>query len=385
MYLTNVVGDLDDVQDRAPLWSEAARLRVAEMRGLLVESGLFDKVYMVSQGRGQERKRYPARTMDKGHYTVVYLPILSYGMFLCNLSAVFSATLWLMRHVRKGDVVCVYNGEPANAIPALLVWLLRRTRLVAQFEELYRGLGRKYVLHRVFEKAIARVADGFVVSNVGILDCLGLNMDTHRVAIASGYASDCHGVSSDESSFPEDGPLVLLYAGTLDEIRGVKKFIETFVTIKSDAKLRITGSGPLEFYVRGIAARHHNIEYLGVLSEQDLADVIRGADLCVNPQRTRCQFSDSSFPSKVVNYLAHGKTVIATETVSLVNSRYGDMVVFYDDQTKNGLQVALDTFKQERRSMRRRAQAYPSRVKEIKRQEKSDVLRVLRVVSTQGV
>jgi glycosyltransferase involved in cell wall biosynthesis len=381
MYFANVVTDASDVAERMPVCAEAGRLRVVEMLRILSESSLFDRIYLISQGRGRQRGYYAARTIDKGSHTAVYLPILSYGKFLCNLSALFTTTAWLVRHVRKQDVVVVYNCDP-TITPLLLARPLLRFKLLVQYEELYRGLGLKYIPRQVVERIGAKVADGFIVSNTGIVDRLHLNLDRNRLAVASGYMPSYRSLNHEAVSKGKDAAnLTLLYAGTLDEARGIKGFIQSFLRVQCQARLLITGSGPLQSYVRDIANRHKNIAYLGVLSEDEFATVLRDADVCVNPQPSEHKFADSSFPSKVVNYLTHGKIVISSRTPSLVKSRYSDMVLFYDDEDDKSLQAVLGQIVRDRDALRAKAKGHPWRVREIKEAEKVDVLQVLQCVS----
>lgn len=376
VYLANVVIDPDDIPERVPAWAEAGRLRAMEMLGLLAGSGLFRKIHLVAQGRGRKRGWYAARTVDKGTYTVVYLPVLAYGAFIRNLSAIVLTTWWLIRHVKKRDVVVAYNGDPMKAVPVLLTRFVLRFRLVMQFEELYNGLGLKFTLHKIFERIMARIADGFVVSSVGTRDQLHLPRDPKRLASSSGYTpvypDVCRGAPTAEST-----PLGLLYAGKLDEERGLREFIDLFLATKGDAKLVITGSGPLEAHVRRMAAREERLEYLGMLPEPDFAAAVRDAFICVNPQPTDHRFTNLSFPSKVVNFLSQGKPVLTTKTVSLLGSPYGDMVVFYDDRSVESLQMALDWIGRNKLRLATEAEQFPGRVRAIKRQEELSVRRVL--------
>ena len=380
VYFANVVIDPGDIAEREPVWAEAGRLRAMEMLGVLSESSLFQRIYLVSQGRGRKRKRYRARVVDKNNYTAVYLPILSYGTALRNLSTVVLATIWLLRHVRKADVVITYNMDPTKAIPILLTLPILRFKWIVQFEELYRGLGLRYRLHRVFERLGAKRADGFVVSNRGVVDRLQLDASSDRLAVASGYVP-AYRDGNDSSRSRRNETLTLLYAGNLDETRGIMRFIQSFLRIHCDARLVVTGKGTMENRIRDLAGARRDIEYLGMLPEKEFSDVIADADVCVNPQPADHEFTESSFPSKVVNYLAHGKVVVSTRSEALLASPYRDMIVFYDDANDESLRSVLDRVIRERASLSALAREYPHRVAEIKKTETAGVLRVLRQVS----
>lgn len=380
VYLANVVVDPSDIVEREPVCAEAGRLRVIEMLGILSKSSLFQQIYVVSQGRGRKRGRYVACIAKKSSHTAVYLPILSCGMLLCNLSAVVLATMWLLRHVRRADVVVTYNLDPMKAIPVLLTKPILKFRWIVEFEELYRGLGARYWLHRMFERLGAKRADGFILSNRGVLDRLRLGTDPDRLAVASGYVPAYGGEI--RKSFSGPNPIAtLLYAGNLDEARGVLRFIQSFLRIDCHARLLITGRGTMQNRIRDLAEMHRNLEYLGMLPEREFAEVLADADVCVNPQPVDHEFTDSSFPSKIVNYLAHGKIVVSTKSEAVLASPYRDMIIFYDDTSDENLQSVLHRVIGDRTLLSAMAGEYPRRVAEIKEKETADVLRVLRRVS----
>lgn len=381
VYLANVVIDENNIKEREPISSEAGRLKALEMLDVLTESSLFKKIYLVSQGQGKKWGLYRQCVIEKDSYTIIYLPIIVCGSFLRNLSAILSTIVWFIRHVNKQGVVISYNFDPLKAIPILLLRPILKFKLVIEYEELCRDLGVKYKLHNMLEQLGAKIADGLIVSSNVILEKLKVSADITKVTVASGYIPNYNHISDECDLGRFSKILTLLYAGRLDEERGIRKFVDTFVKTYYQARLLITGDGPLKSYIQDIANRYDSITYLGILPEEEFDKVIELVDICVNPQPTGRKFTDSSFPSKVVNYLAHGKIVISTRVRSLINSPYKDMLIFYSDEKNDNLEKVLTYVAQNKDKILRKTQNYPEMVRRVKRSERKKLLKILQSIS----
>lgn len=100
--------------------------------------------------------------------------------------------------------------------------------------------------------------------------------------------------------------------------------------------LKIIGTGPEYNKLKKIAGK--NIEFLGLVSDEKLADLYSKARACIFPQ-------EEDFGIVPLESMASGRPVIAyraggaTETV--VENKTG---IFFDEQTPESLQVALERF-----------------------------------------
>jgi glycosyltransferase involved in cell wall biosynthesis len=74
-------------------------------------------------------------------------------------------------------------------------------------------------------------------------------------------------------------PPIFLYVGRV----AVEKNIEAFLTVDLPGSKWVAGDGPA---MAGIKARHPEVNYLGVLNQQELAEVYASADVFVFPSRT---------------------------------------------------------------------------------------------------
>lgn len=104
----------------------------------------------------------------------------------------------------------------------------------------------------------------------------------------------------------------IAYAGKLVEAFGVKRLIEAFsILTDQEATLHICGGGELRAYVEDACKHDRRIHYYGVVSAEKANEILRNADVLVNPRQNNDEYTKYSFPSKIVEYLMTGNAVVA--------------------------------------------------------------------------
>ena len=102
------------------------------------------------------------------------------------------------------------------------------------------------------------------------------------------------------------------YAGKLVDAFGAKRLIEAFeLTEDSEASLHICGGGELKSYVEEMCKKDSRIHYYGVVSAERANEILQQADVLVNPRQNDDEYTKYSFPSKNIEYLMTGNTVVA--------------------------------------------------------------------------
>lgn len=106
---------------------------------------------------------------------------------------------------------------------------------------------------------------------------------------------------------PDDPGPRLVYAGRLDETKGIRNLLEAFAQVSVPATLRIAGRGPLEGTVRTAAARDPRISYLGVLRRERLYEELDPARAVVLPS-----LYEDNGPLIILEAQARAKAMIVT-------------------------------------------------------------------------
>lgn len=154
--------------------------------------------------------------------------------------------------------------------------------------------------------------------------------------------------SPDESIFPfraahtrpvrsrdRNQPFVVMYHGSLVERNGLDLAVEAIARVRNRiprAQLHIYGK-TTEFSKRVMKSAcerglGENVHHLGQRSLEEIAHAIEGCDLGIIPNHISA-FSDINTPTRIFEYLALGKPVIAPRTAGIVDYfRDGSLLLF---------------------------------------------------------
>lgn len=102
-------------------------------------------------------------------------------------------------------------------------------------------------------------------------------------------------------------PPYVFYAGSISEIKGVKLLLDNFKNNHYDCTLLLAGTGP-KFEEYKVAYESNHIRFLGQLQKADLFNYLAEALAVIVPSR-----NFENFPYSVVEAMAHGKPVIASQ------------------------------------------------------------------------
>ena len=191
------------------------------------------------------------------------------------------------RRCPSGSVVsavrhrCVKSSVPASAIAAAEAWIAQRR---ASYSKVQR----------------------FIAPSRFAIDVAALvGVSKWRIAHVPNFLPDDE--MNIETSNDDSGP-VLLYAGRLEETKGVRNLLEAFAQINVPASLRIAGHGPLEGDVRSAAARDPRVSYLGMLSRPELYAELDSGRAVVLPS-----LYEDNGPLIILEAQARGKAMVVTD------------------------------------------------------------------------
>lgn len=116
---------------------------------------------------------------------------------------------------------------------------------------------------------------------------------------------------------------VILYTGTLRKIFGVMNLVQAFQKINDkDVELWICGSGDSEVAIKETVNRDSRIKFFGLVDSQTALKMQRQATILVNPRTSEGEYTKYSFPSKTMEYLLSGKSVIINRLPGIPEEYY---------------------------------------------------------------
>lgn len=131
------------------------------------------------------------------------------------------------------------------------------------------------------------------------------------------------------------GDQIILFAGTFYSFSGLDQLLRYFSKVKRRyprLKFLLVGRGEQEKLLRQLIEKHQLescVILTGFVDYRELPRYINLADICINPFQ-RNKITDIIFPSKIYQYRACGKPVIATPL-------RGTLEIFPDNKGKNGV------------------------------------------------
>lgn len=142
-------------------------------------------------------------------------------------------------------------------------------------------------------------------------------------------------IGCNRENIPEQLPEITpektaVYAGTLMYYNGIQELLKAFVLLGPAYQLHIYGYGPLENEVEKAAAEHSNIIFHGRFDPKDTASVLSKYQLLLNTRRLDRNIENFTFPSKLVDYVLTGKSVLSTRFKTLP-TQYQEFVYTIED------------------------------------------------------
>lgn len=106
----------------------------------------------------------------------------------------------------------------------------------------------------------------------------------------------------------------IVFSGALEYSTGIDQFLKAIEKISDqNIHISISGNGSLRNLVEKEAMNDNRIEYVGFLSEAEYLNMLKSANILVNPRNMDLLQSKNNFPSKILEYLATGRPIISTQ------------------------------------------------------------------------
>lgn len=267
----------------------------------------------------------------KTNYVEDNYPVHSIGF--CNIAVLnrFSEHLALTKAIRKeikafgGDELTIVVNTPSlilssslfKALSQIKYKRIRTVLIVPDVPECMVEMSGKMTLKnrlvRLLNKRNARLSqryDKYVYLTEAMNDYYHAAADDYIVMEGltdDQCATDDKAVTTNKRPDKE----IILYTGTLHRIFGVMNLLEAFEQGNfEDAELWICGSGEVSDEIAARAAANPRIRFFGLVDSGKARELQAQATVLANPRSAEGRYTRYSFPSKTIEYLLAGKTVL---------------------------------------------------------------------------
>lgn len=248
---------------------------------------------------------------------------------------------WLLINTGRDDEVLVYHSVAYSSV-IQLAHRVRGFRLILEVEEVYANVsGNKADYRR--EMNLFRRADAFIFPTARMSRTV--NPQGRRSAVAHG----AYAIEAPQSSTFGDDRIHVVYAGTFDPRKGgAQTAIASAMCLDHRYHLHIIGSGnhdevaAVRLRVDEVSSRVQcAVTFDGTKTGEEYARFLQACHIGLSTQRPDSSYCDTSFPSKILSYMANGLHVVSIRIPVVEESAVGDLVHYYEEDDGESVATAI--------------------------------------------
>lgn len=321
----------------------AATNKMTYIISVLDKLGYNTKVVSVSATKNEQK--YPEKQIKLGANSELLLfrtlPSGNAWKRLISRSYMrFQLFRYLISVPEKDDKVMVYHSV---AYADIVRWAkkFRKFKLILEVEEIYADVNGKEK-DRKKEHKLFKKADAFVFPT---------ELLNEKVNIEGIPYSIIHGtyqVELDRKCKFNDGKIHCVYAGTFEPRKGGGIAAAAAGKLDANYHIHILGFGNEKDKKRMIDKIEElskrcecKITYDGLLSGEEYIRFIQSCDIGLSTQNPDAEFNNTSFPSKILSYMANGLRVVSIRIPAIEGSAVGKYISYYNEQTPEKIADAI--------------------------------------------
>lgn len=258
--------------------------------------------------------------------TVNYIKKIDHKNYFNLLIAYFKRLNLLLKNK---EAVLLYNY---NYINLFTVYLAKRNKvkafLILADHDNYKSQKNilKKILIKLYEHNIKKF-DGVIF----LSDFLSKEIYTkNKLKIEGGIQIDKYLNLSKPTI--KDSTIKIMYSGSLEKVSGIDMYIEAIKKINlTNIEFVFTGKGDLVDQI--IAQSDSRIKYKGMVSEKEYYKLLEEANILVNSKNMNLLENKNNFPSKILEYIASGRTIISTKFSG--KEKFDENIVFTESNSSD--------------------------------------------------
>lgn len=249
--------------------------------------------------------------------------------------------LYMIKNTNKDSIVMVYHSLGYMSLVKRLK-KLKGFKLIIEAEEIYGDvIGDEKTSQKEYE--FFKIADAFIFPT----ELLSEKVNTEKKPEVIIYGT--YHIEKELPKFFSDGKIHCVYAGTLDPRKGgAIASAESALFLNENYHIHILGFGnekekaEMLNTIDSISKKSKaKITYDGLLSGEEYIKFIQSCDIGLSTQNPNGKYNDTSFPSKILSYMANGLRVVSVRIPVVEESGIGKCVCYYDEQTPENIAKAI--------------------------------------------
>lgn len=254
------------------------------------------------------------------------------------LFSLFQLFIYLLINTKKGEPVIVYHSVILS-LPIRIAKFIKKFKLILEVEEVYQDIQpySKYMMKSEYK--IFNNADSFMFSTELLNEKLNGKNKPYTVIYGT------YNINKKRTCKFNDEKIHAVYAGTFDPRKGgALAAVAAAEHLPKNYHIHIIGFGSeketalLLDKIKEISKKSDaTVTYDGLLSGEDYMEFLQKCDIGLSTQIPNAIYNETSFPSKILSYMANGLKVVTIRIKAVENSVIGDSVFYYDEQTPRAI------------------------------------------------
>jgi len=326
-----------DIQENANekrIFSLAAKTKMDYIIHSLNQNGLC--IDIVSMAQSFEKKYYPAKktSLNRGNNLILFPSFPTANIitkFIKHISPNINLFLYLVMNVKKNETIMVYHSlgyRNTMAIAKRIVGF----KIVLEVEEIYQDIVHCSNALRKKENESITKADKYIFSTGLLNERINIECKPFIILYGTYYAEKKYDERFD------DQKTHIVYAGSFDSRKGgVDSAISVSKYLDDKYHVHIAGFGSSNEKLRVLqmiddVSMQTNclISFEGALHGEKYSKLLQKCHIGLSTQNPIGEYNNSSFPSKVLSYMANGLRVVSTRIKVLETSEINDLIYYYD-------------------------------------------------------
>lgn len=133
----------------------------------------------------------------------------------------------------------------------------------------------------------------------------------------------------------------IVYGGNLSRLYGIQSLVKGFMQIDLDAELHLYGAGGDAAFIEKCAKKDSRIKFFGRVDRKTMLVALKKAHLLVVNKPTADDYSNYSFSSKILEYMASGTPLLTTK-VGGMPEEYYPYFYFINNETTDGIALMIE-------------------------------------------
>lgn len=279
---------------------------------------------------------------------------------------------YLLFHTRKNEKVVVYHSTGYASL-IMLLKKIKKIHLILEVEEIYADVSGKED-ERKLEFRLFQMADAYIFPAKRMNDLINTQGKPCTLICGTYQTEKDLGVQFDELQWKDK--IHCVYAGIFDPRKGgVQAAMDAARYLPAQYHMHILGFGS-ENEVKNVQNQIEEIKelggcgisYDGCLRGEEFIRFLQCCHIGLSTQNPKAAFNDTSFPSKILTYMANGLRVVTVRIPVVEESPVGQWMHYYDESepveiAKAIMNVKLDDNRDSRKIVSQLDRAFVTDIK----------------------